>query len=137
MKEKIKKWLKEWFTSYTVMAVAFLALAVASARIGEYQESLCCLAIVLFCISTAIKNKRIELMEDIVVSYAKECDIYKQGLYDIEDSAIYYHLKWLLAQNDVRLCKKQISVGKYLERRKVLESKIEKMEKKIELRKKK
>ena len=137
MKEKIKKFLKEWLTFFMVMAIAFLMLAIVFACIGEYNDSLCYLAIALFCGSTVIKDKRIELMQKIIDSHEDEYKRYEQELADMEDSALYYHLKWLHAKNDVKLCKRKISLTVYLNRRKLFESKIEKMEKLIEERKKK
>lgn len=135
MKEKIKKWFREWFTFFIVMACTYFALCVSLICIGEYFLGLAWLAIALFCVSTELKNKRIELMKEIIESYKRDYEKYEQNLHDMENSAIYYHLKWLHAQNDVRLCKRKIGTGKYLQRRKVLESKIEKMNKKIESRK--
>lgn len=137
MKEKIKRFLKEWLTFLPVTGVAFLMLAIAFACIGAYNDSLFCLVICLSCVCCVIKDKRIELMQEIIDSHEYECKRYEHELADMKDSALYYHLNWLHAQNDVKLCKRKISLTVYLNRRKLFESKIEKMEKLIEERKKK
>ena len=136
MKEKIKKFLKEWLTFLSVMGILFLMFSITFACIGEYNDSLCYLAIAVSCGSAVIKDKRIELMQKVIDSYEDERKRYERELADMEDSALYYHLKWLHAKNDVKLCKHKISLTVYLNTRKLFESKIEKMEKLIVARKK-
>lgn len=98
---------------------------------GSHTELLCAFFLLGCCISSAVKDgwSVAILFLPFIAMWIFTYHLQKEISRLIKKSLFYY--RYLLAQNDVNLCKKKISCGDYLSNRKYYENMIEFYLKKI------